>query len=353
MKSLILFCFIIQNISYAQDVSKKEVVVSGRIPESRNNDTLFLSNGFIDTKFFEDSLVSSKVFSGKFSLKFNISYPHLFKINYASEKGDIIARAGAFFIDSTTTSIRIDSSECIKITGKTFEEYTRKFIPYMTGDSISCTQSTIESLSWNNSLFDKKLLVYTTENRDSYVALWALITRVNEGGHSLLYDSIAQSFSNELKAGKLWRSFYDDFQNIRIKENHKFPTIRLQNLNLKLEDLELPKAKFILVDYWFSRCKPCLESFPKLKEIYEKYRSKGFEIISISVDRANNIGKWKDRIEEFGLNWKHYLDENGVEAEKDKIFTFPTTFLLDEKGNLIKKKISIDELEILLEKNLK
>lgn len=335
-----------------QDINKKEIQIKGVISENRNNDTLFLTNGFLPSKYFEDSISYSKVSDETFKLNFNISYPHLYKINFASERGKVIARVGSFFIDETTSSIRIDSSECIQIEGKTFKEFTEKFIPFINGKMDSCSISTPESLSWDNPEFDKKLKEYTLENPDSYVALWMLISRVNEDGHTALFDSIAKSFTLKMKEGRLWKIFNEDFQNIRIKEGFGFPMLDLKNQELKDEKIKLPNAKYTLIDYWFSSCKPCLESFPKLKEIYEKYNSKGFEIQGISIDRTKNIPKWKDRILEYELNWKQYLDENGVEAQKDKIWRFPTTFLLNEKGEIIRKYISIEELELFLQENL-
>lgn len=352
MLKYFILIFFIQNSIYAQHSERIGVEVSGYISENKDKDTLFLSNLFINSKFFEDSLAISRISSGEFSVDFDITYPHLYKLNYASEKGKIIARPGAFFIDESTNYIKIDSSNCIQIKGKAFEEFTNKFIPFFNDKNDSCSLATIESLKWNNPFFDAKLKQYTINHPDSYVALWALITSVNEEGHSNLYDSIAHSFSDKVKNEKLWKTFYEDFQNIRIKENHKFPEMLLKNKDLKHEKLRIPKAKVILVDYWFSNCKPCLEAFPKLKVLYDKYNSKGFEIVSISIDRAKDIEKWKNRIREFNLKWDHYLDENGIEAEKDKIRKFPTTFLLDTKGEIIKKNITIEELEEFLKENL-
>ena len=66
-----------------------------------------------------------------------------------------------------------------------------------------------------------------------------------------------------------------------------------------------------------------------------------------------NYELWKKRIDENELDWDQYLDENGKEAFTDKIISFPTNFLIDEKGNVIQKNISLEELEILLKENLK
>jgi hypothetical protein len=49
----------------------------------------------------------------------------------------------------------------------------------------------------------------------------------------------------------------------------------------------------------------------------------------------------------------HYLDENGVETAKQNITAFPTTFLIDDKGEVLKYNISSQELKIFLNESLK
>ena len=49
------------------------------------------------------------------------------------------------------------------------------------------------------------------------------------------------------------------------------------------------------------------------------------------------------------LNWDQYLDLNGVQACKESINYFPTNFLLDQEGKIIRKNIALEELERILE----
>lgn len=52
----------------------------------------------------------------------------------------------------------------------------------------------------------------------------------------------------------------------------------------KTWNAEAMKDKLILIDFWATWCKPCKEMFPTLDKLYAKYKPKGFEMLSISVD---------------------------------------------------------------------
>ncbi len=122
--------------------------------------------------------------------------------------------------------------------------------------------------------------------------------------------------------------------------------------DIKNEKLSLSQ-KYTLIDFWFSYCKPCLLEIPYYKELYEKYKDKNFSIISISTDRTQDIENWKKVIAKNNITWQNLLDENGNISKKYSINKFPTNFLLDSEGKIIKRDIPQEELEKFLEENLK
>ena len=124
------------------------------------------------------------------------------------------------------------------------------------------------------------------------------------------------------------------------------------NMFPKLFSYTLGK-KYTLIDFLFSYCAPCLEEIPKYKEVYSKYKNKGFEIIAISSDWTQDISNWQKTIDKNDLVWQNFHDKNKKETKKYNINSFPTTFLLDFKGKIIKKNPSLKDLEAFLEDNLK
>ncbi|MCD8041551.1 MAG: TlpA family protein disulfide reductase [Tannerellaceae bacterium] len=132
-----------------------------------------------------------------------------------------------------------------------------------------------------------------------------------------------------------------------------FPLFNCQNTNNEnLSSHIFQKNKFILVDFWFSRCGPCLVQFSRMRDLYQQYSDKGFEIVGISVDQIKDEKNWEEVIAGEKLVWKQYWDKNGTESKRFSINVFPTTFLIDSTGKIIDKNISMEALGELLNSSL-
>ncbi|MNY50209.1 Thiol-disulfide oxidoreductase ResA [compost metagenome] len=114
------------------------------------------------------------------------------------------------------------------------------------------------------------------------------------------------------------------------------------------------EKKYVLIDFWASWCEPCRDDLPFLKDTYEKYKDKGFEIISISRDK--NLNSWRKAIadEKIGL-WKHIsVAENQTKIEDNYLVTaIPVKILINKRGEIIGRwKGSGDENKMELKKIL-
>ena len=105
------------------------------------------------------------------------------------------------------------------------------------------------------------------------------------------------------------------------------------------------KGKYVLLDFWASWCLPCRKSNPHLKELYAKYKDKGFEIIGISDDDTKPDA-WKNAVEKDGTAiWKHVLrgmkkTASGYDRSQDKlefynVHSLPTKILVGPDGKII------------------
>jgi thiol-disulfide isomerase/thioredoxin len=124
------------------------------------------------------------------------------------------------------------------------------------------------------------------------------------------------------------------------------------NLELTLKDLagrdvKLAdyKGKVVLLDFWATWCGPCRIEIPAFVELYEKYRSRGFEVVGVVVlDRFANAGPFA---REFKMNYTIVNGEEreDIEAAYGPMFALPTTFLIDRDGRICQKHIGLTPRE--------
>jgi thiol-disulfide isomerase/thioredoxin len=198
------------------------------------------------------------------------------------------------------------------------------------------------------------LLRYSEKNPSSKIAFWTLIRKMG-WGYEPIFDSIYNSFSDELKngyAGKVLHTKLESGKQLSIG-NLFLPMQCVSRNNEKFSPSIFLKNKLTLVDFWYSGCGPCRAQFSKLKDLYNQFSNKGFEIVGISIDKDADKKKWEDIIIKEKLIWQQYWDMNGKEAHRLSINAFPTNFLIDDGGKIIAKNISLEALEELLSKNLK
>lgn len=84
--------------------------------------------------------------------------------------------------------------------------------------------------------------------------------------------------------------------------------------------------RYVLLDFWASWCGPCRREIPNVKRQYELYKDKGFEVISISIDKSE--AAWRKAVEEEKLLWPNFIDKTNV-AKTYSVRSVPSMFLID------------------------
>ena len=108
--------------------------------------------------------------------------------------------------------------------------------------------------------------------------------------------------------------------------------------------------KYILIDFWASWCAPCRKEIPNLKTAYNNYSEKGFEVLSISIDKDEKA--WQKALDQENMQWPNLHDDDKV-SKAFNVKTIPATYLVDSKGVIISDNLRGAELEEKLKELLK
>ena len=148
-----------------------------------------------------------------------------------------------------------------------------------------------------------------------------------------LYSHLSKRVQNST-VGKELKEVLDDMKSTIVgSEAPDFTLTTIDGQELSLKDL---RGQYVLLDFWASWCGPCKGEIPNMKQIYDTYHDKGFEILSVSLDDKEEA--WKGAVEKEGLNWKHVSSLKGWKCEvaaKYHVSGIPAMFLLDKQGKII------------------
>jgi len=124
------------------------------------------------------------------------------------------------------------------------------------------------------------------------------------------------------------------------------PNINLQLIDGKKIQLSSLQGKPVLITFWATSCPGCIKEMPHLIELYNELHEKGLEIIGIAMphDRPDYVMEMVKRKK------VPYLIAFDLKSEAVKAFgnvsLTPTSFLIDDKGQIVKKKIGEMNMDI-------
>lgn len=124
------------------------------------------------------------------------------------------------------------------------------------------------------------------------------------------------------------------------------PNFSQEDVNGNMLDLNQFKSKTVLLDFGAKWCVPCVKNHPELKRMYDKYHSKGFEIIGVSLDIDKII--WKENVLSEKLNWYHVYEGNfnlgkeGTITRAYSVVPVPAYILIDKNGIIVDRYVGAD-----------
>jgi peroxiredoxin len=149
------------------------------------------------------------------------------------------------------------------------------------------------------------------------------------------------------------KSTAESIQNLSIGKTP--PNIQMPSLGGSSFDLyaAASKNKYTLVMFWASHCEHCKGEAPEVRACYDQWKSKGFEILGVSIDRSKPA--WEAAVRERGFTFPNVCGMNDYQSKvaKDyRVTRTPTFFLLDSNKQIVLKPKGIRDVQAYLAKNL-
>jgi peroxiredoxin len=306
---------------------------------------------------------------GKFQFKHPAQYANLYKLRAGSNIFDLIAKNGDAINFSTNLT---DSAHTYVISGSDDSEKIKEFnkINNVYGDKIAkivdeyrtkAQQIGRESDSLINIFrprIEKELgnqsneiLKFVNANQNSLAGFYA-ITALDQNKYEQQLVAYADAIKDNFKDNPAVKRFIKAMNEIKpLSVGHKAPDFTSTGLDGKPVKLSDYKGKYVLVDFWASWCAPCRQENPNVVKQYDIYKSKGLNILGISLDVDK--AKWQQAVTQDKLTWNHASDLKNFEGPTEKLYhiqAIPSNFMIDPQGNIIAKNITGGDLEEFLNK---
>jgi peroxiredoxin len=356
--------------------NKHKAKITGQIKNVQDKSVLYLSRLEPGNIVRIDSVVLDN--SGKFSFKVEANEPTYYTLTLngsiitllvdESEKAELECDAQKFG-SSYTVKGSEGSSQVLFLNSKLFETQTvidsiRTAYDALGDDAQSEKQRLESRMNEVVKQQRKTSIKFIIEHLSSMSSILAIYQEIEKGVYvlnsnrdlqyvKLVSDSLHKYYpqSNQVKA--MWTdrqrllSKYNEMRLLSMakRKDAGFPDIQLPNVNGDTLALSANLGKVILLSFWSVNNQESRTLNIDIRELYQKYSSKGFEVYQVSFDA--NVNSWKSAIQQLNIPWKSVNDAMGAQSRYIRMYNLqqiPSIFLINRDGQIVARDVSGTQL---------
>ncbi|KYG80833.1 hypothetical protein AWW67_08400 [Roseivirga seohaensis] len=202
-----------------------------------------------------------------------------------------------------------------------------------------------DSMNLLNEKVDEMKKAFVASNPKSQAAAWYLsdmMVRSQVSQDEAI--KIFKSFDKSLEGYTYYEAVAQRVEGIESTMEGKIIPNFTSNATPNGETFELYslKGKYVLVDFWGTWCAPCIAEMPTVKEYQEKYKD---QLVILGINSGDSMEKMVQFLDKYDYDWQQVLAQNETEdlVLKLNVAGFPTKFILDPEGKIIKRFVGSTE----------
>ena len=354
-----------------------DVEISGRFV-GLNSKMVYLEEMTVTGQHIVDSIALDNNGGYRFKIENVGATPSLYNVVYSSERIPLLVSRGEKIELSSMGSALLNytvrgskESELLRKFNKEFIsgqlELNKTILNYHSADEATRKQL---ARSYNTIYHDikRKQISFIIENKESLASVYALYQRLpgeqylsSADSDLIYYRTVADAVTENYPTSPFLLTLSNDIARMEARislmnsiESRTYPELKGVDMYGNEVALSSLEGKVILVDFWSAELGNSNAFNAELKEIYEEYKSKGFEVYQVSADTSK--ATWITAVQEQRLPWVSVCDFGGEASPMLRAYNvrkLPSNFLIDSKGEIVGKDLYSKALERKLAKILK
>jgi thiol-disulfide isomerase/thioredoxin len=364
MKKITLFLVLVV-LGFGASFAQKTVSVSGKLEGiTEGNEIVVYKLAKDKIEFARGQLTENGQFNIKGELEntnvYYMTVNNKYRIDLILHPNDkVVIRADVNrFLETLNIQGSPDTKflyELKKMVTPKYEELNKLKTEYTSTEDKTIQKDIIKKFSSIKTDLDNKMAQMLMGNSSSLACLF-YIEQLEMGKYTNVYSVVSNNLNRKYPDNDFVKDFYNKVNSSKSTSIGSIaPDIHQPGPDGKKRKLSSLTGKVVLIDFWASWCGPCRRENPNVVALYEKYKDKGFEIFSVSLDK--NKEKWLQAIKDDNLSWENHVSDlkywSSHPAKSYGVTSIPATFLLDKDGRIIAKNLRGKALELKLEELFK